>query len=271
MSRPEEGAFDPAAIQTGLRAQRLGRPLHFLESCPSTNDLALDLLSEGAPHGTLVVEDEQTQGKGQRGRRWHSPPDLAIHASLVLRGTAGPVSPSLLVAAVALGLAEGLEAATGADLGIKWPNDLWSGGFKVAGLLLEARGYRPDSPTCVAGFGVNVNQRAEDFPEPLRDRATSFALRTGRRHDRAFLLREALAALEPRIDQALSHRGAAELHELYRSRSVLIGRRVALLDAETPLEGFVVDLSATDGLLLRTDAGRYVHVVAEHARDVRPV
>src|SRR6185503_9113150 len=100
---------------------------------------------------------------------------------------------------------------------------------------------------------------------------TSLALRTGRRHDRPTVLREALAALESRIEQALSERGVAELYELYRARSVLIGRRVALLDADAPLEGYVADLSATDGLLLRTDDGRHHHVLAEHAREVRPL
>jgi biotin-(acetyl-CoA carboxylase) ligase len=81
----------------------------------------------------------------------------------------------------------------------------------------------------------------------------------------------ALAALEPRVEMALAGRGTAELHEAYRRRSVLLGRRVSLKDGDAPVEGFVADLSATDGLLLRTDDGRHRHVLAEHARDVRPV
>lgn len=260
-----------ASIRRCLTTEHLGRSLVFYESCGSTNDHALDLLASGAPHGTLVVADRQTNGRGQRGRVWHSPPGTSIHASLVLRSESPMASPTLLVAAVGLGLAEGIEAATGVDVGIKWPNDLWCDGLKVAGILVEARGFRPESPAFVAGFGVNVNQRAEDFPPELRETATSLALRTGRPHDRTALLCAALAALEPRVDAALAGRGTADLHESYRRRSVLVGRRVKLLDADAPVEGLVTDLSATDGLVLRTDDGRHRHVLAEHARDVRPV
>jgi BirA family transcriptional regulator, biotin operon repressor / biotin---[acetyl-CoA-carboxylase] ligase len=260
-----------ASIRKGLATEHLGRSLVFYETCTSTNDLALDLLAEGAPHGTLVVADRQTEGRGQRGRVWHSPPGTSIHASLVLRSESPVASPTLLVAAMGLGLAEGIEAAVGVDVGIKWPNDLWCDGRKVAGILVEARGFRTESPAFVAGFGVNVNQRADEFPPELRAVATSLAVRTGRRHDRAAVLRASLAALEPRVEMALAGRGTSELHEAYRRRSVLLGRRVTLLDADVPVEGFVADLSATDGLLLRTDDGRHRHVLAEHARDVRPV
>jgi BirA family biotin operon repressor/biotin-[acetyl-CoA-carboxylase] ligase len=259
------------AVRRALKTHRLGRALHVHAVCGSTNDLALDLLAAGAPHGTLVVADAQTAGRGRRGRAWHSPPGTSIHASLVLRGESRGQSPTALVAAVGLGLAEGIESAAGIDVGIKWPNDLWCGGKKVAGVLVEARGFRVEAPEFVAGFGVNVSQRAGDFPEELRDSATSLAVATGRVLDRAELLAAALAALEPRVEQALSGRGLAELLEAYRRRSVLLGRRVALLDADAPVEGFVADLSATDGLLLRTDDGRHRHVLAEHARDVRPV
>ena len=257
-------------IRRGLTTANLGRTLHCFPMCGSTNDVALELLSRGAAHGTLVVADAQTQGRGQRGRAWHSPPGRSVYASLVLRTSSPVASPTLLVAAVGLGLAEGLEAVSGVDVGIKWPNDLWCGGRKVAGILVEARAFRVESPAFVAGFGINVNHRAEDFPPELRDVATSLALRTGRRHDRNAVLCAALAALEPRVDQALAGQGTAELHDAYRRRSVLLGQRVTLLDVDTRVEGIVADLSATDGLLLRTDDGRHRHVLAEHARDVRP-
>jgi BirA family transcriptional regulator, biotin operon repressor / biotin---[acetyl-CoA-carboxylase] ligase len=263
--------FCETSIAGALTTAQLGRKLRFRSVCESTNDVALELLAGGAPHGTLVVADRQTQGRGQRGRTWHSPAGTSIHASLVLRGTSSIPTPTLLVAAVGLGLAEGIEAATGANVGIKWPNDLWCGGRKIAGVLVEARGYSAKSPACVAGFGVNVNQRADDFPPELRGTATSLALATGRRHDRTAVLAAALSALEPRIEQVLSGAPAPDLHDAYRARSVLLGQRVSLFDADAPLDGFVADLSATDGLLLRTDDGRHRHVPAEHARDVRPV
>jgi len=263
--------FTADCIRAALRTEKLGRALTVLGACGSTNDHALDLLEAGAPHGSLVVADSQTKGRGRRGNSWHSPPGTSIYASLVLRGESRAQSPTALVAAVGIGLAEGPEAATGVEIGIKWPNDLWCGNRKVAGVLVEARGFRAQAPAFVAGFGVNVNQRADQFPDELRASATSLAVATGRRHSRAGVLAAALAALEPRIERALAGGACVELHESYRRRSVLLGRRVTLLDADAPLTGFVADISATDGLLVRTDDGRHRHVLAEHARDVRPV
>jgi BirA family biotin operon repressor/biotin-[acetyl-CoA-carboxylase] ligase len=266
-----EPPLTAAAILRGLRTERLGRAVHVHDVVPSTNDVALDLLGEpgaGAPYGTLVVADAQTRGRGRRGNAWHSPPGVAIHASLVLRGASPLRAPTVLVAAVALGIADGIEAVAAVRVGIKWPNDLWIDGRKVAGILVEARGYRADAPAVVAGFGIDVNQTAADFPEDLREVATSLAIETGRRHDRAAVLRAALEALEPRVDEALAGGAAAALHHAYRERSVLLGRRVSLLEADRPLVGTVADLSATDGLVLRTDDGAHRHVPAEHARDV---
>jgi BirA family biotin operon repressor/biotin-[acetyl-CoA-carboxylase] ligase len=259
-----------AEIARGLATRRLGRPCEVHAVVPSTNDLALERLAAGAPHGLLVVADAQTAGRGRRGNAWHSPPGLAIHASLVLRGDRALAVPTALVAAVALGIAEGIESAAAASVGIKWPNDLWIGGRKVAGILVEARGDGA-APAFVAGFGINVNHAASDFPPDVARQATSLAASCGRTIDRAAVLRAVLAALEPRIDAVLAGVGGAEMNESYRARSVLLGRRVELFEADRPLAGTVADLSATDGLLLRTDDGAHRHVPAAHVRDVRPV
>lgn len=259
----------------GLRTRAFGRSCEVHESVGSTNDLALDRLGAGAPHGHLVVADAQTGGRGRRGRAWHSPAGLAIHASLVLRGDRALAAPTALVAAVGLGIAEGLEAAAAVHVGIKWPNDLWIGGRKVAGILVEARGFRADAPAFVAGFGINVNASLGDFPDDLRATATSLVLGASPpgagQLDRGEVLRAVLEALEPRVDRVLAGGPDPSLHEEYRARSVLLGRRVELLDAGEPLRGTVADLSATDGLLLRADDGTCRHVPAEHVRDVRPV
>lgn len=257
-------------IAAALTTRELGRTLRVFDSIGSTNDEALDLLSRGAPHGTLVVADRQWKGRGQRGRVWHSPPGVAVYASVVLRAAVAVAAPTGVVAAVGLGLAEGIETATGVRCDIKWPNDLWSGGCKVAGVLVESRGYRPDHPAMVAGFGINVNQRHADFPPEVRSSATSLAIAAGRRIDRETTLAAVLSSLEEWVEVALC--GPIDrMESAYRERSCLRGREVRLLDGDTPLRGHVEDLSATEGLLLRQSDGTRVHVRAEHAREVRPV
>jgi BirA family biotin operon repressor/biotin-[acetyl-CoA-carboxylase] ligase len=261
---------DPRRVTDGLCTIALGHPIVQFDRVGSTNDAALQLLGEGAAHGTTVVANRQTAGRGQRGRTWHSPPSVGLFVSIVLRGSQPLETPTLVVAAVGLGLAEGLEFASGARVGLKWPNDLWCNGRKVAGVLVESRGYRPEQPAFVAGMGVNISHRGVDFPPDVRDSATSLALVTGDRLDRADVLRAVLKALEPRIDQALAG-GTGDLEEAYRERSLLRGRMIDLVRGDEALRGEVVDLSAREGLLLRLAGGTMLHVPAEHARDVRPV
>lgn len=288
MTAPAPRAIDPAAVSAGLRTDHLGRAIESHAAIGSTNDRALDLLAQGAPHGTLVLADAQTAGRGRRGHAWHSPPGLAIHASLVLRGERPIPSPTLLVAAAGLGIAEGIEAAAPVSAGIKWPNDVWIRERKVAGILVEARGFRADAPAFVLGFGINVLHAESDFPQALRATATSLAIecaaagRAAAVPSREAVLRAVLAALEPLVASALGTKadgtpaGTARapvpsIHTRYRDRSVLLGRRVTLLDGDIPLTGVVADLSASDGLLLRTDDGVLRHVRAEHAAAVVPV
>lgn len=269
-----EAPLSAGAIARGLRTHDLGRSLDVRASVGSTNDVALDALGAaggGAPHGHLVVADTQTAGRGRRGRPWHSPPGVGVYASVVLRSARPLAAPTALVAAAGLGIAEGLDAAAGVRAGIKWPNDLWIDGLKVAGILVEARGYSPETPAVVAGFGIDVNHSVADFPADLLSEATSLRIATGRRLDRAEVLCAVLLALEARVGEVFARGATPSLHEAYRARSVLLGHRVALVDGDVPLEGTVADLSATDGLLLRTDDGALRHVKAEHARDVRPV
>jgi len=248
----------------------VGRVAHVVESTASTNDDALALRAQGELHGALVVADRQTHGRGRRGASWWSPPGVGLYVSLVVRGEGPLETPTTVVAAVGLGVAEGVRAATGIPLDIKWPNDVWHAGRKVAGVLVESRGFDPRRPALVAGFGVDVNHGPADLPPELRGGAVSLAMLAGRRVDRGAVLTAILAALEPRLDEAL--RGdVVDLERTYRELSCLRGAQVELLDGDEPLRGHVEDVSARAGLLLRLVDGTLRHVKAEHAREVRPV
>ncbi|MGZ8648436.1 MAG: biotin--[acetyl-CoA-carboxylase] ligase [Solirubrobacteraceae bacterium] len=128
----------------------------------STNERAKQLAAAGAPHGTLVTADEQTAGRGRQGREWTAPPRSAVLMSVVLRELDERLP---LTAAVAVADALPVEAA------IKWPNDVWIDGRKVAGILVEGR---PQDGWAVLGIGLNVTTR--EFPAELAARATSLRL-----------------------------------------------------------------------------------------------
>ena len=187
---------------------RLGTPRLHLRETDSTNLRARDLALQGAPHGTLVTAAAQTAGRGRQGRVWTAPPGRALLLSLLLRDPP-PLLP--LIAAVAVADA----VADAGDVAIKWPNDVWLGGRKVAGILVEGR---PQEGWAIVGIGVNVAVRAEDLPAELRDRATGL----GREPDAIeAVLRALLRAFEDRLAEEPADTLAA-----WRERDALLGREL---------------------------------------------
>ena len=178
----------------------------------STNERAKELAAAGAAHGTLVTAEEQSAGRGRQGRSWVAPPGRALLMSVVLHvDERTPLAP--LAAAVAL-----CHAFPVAD-GIKWPNDVWVGGRKVAGILIEGR---PQDGWAVLGIGLNVATEPEEFPDDLRDTATSLRA-AGAAVESP---RDALGELLPVLDAWLDAPADAVLNE-WRDRDALRGRRVS--------------------------------------------
>src|SRR5690349_23798225 len=169
----------------------LGEPREHHATIGSTNERARQLADEGATHGTLVTADAQTAGRGRQGRSWVTPPGVAIAASFVLREFDDllPLRAGLAVADVA-----------GPDAVVKWPNDVWVDGRKVAGILAESKS---DPRWAVLGIGVNVAVDVDALPEDARAVAGTLGLTPA---DVEPTLHRLLAALETRLGQ---DRGAA--------------------------------------------------------------
>lgn len=213
-----------------------------LDETASTNDDARALAREGAPHGTVVAADAQTAGRGRLGRAWWSRPGEALIASWVVR-PALPVEAWTTIPLLAgVAAAEAVRARAKVEVGLKWPNDVTTGGArKLGGILAEA-----EVPHfVVVGLGVNVSQVA--FPAELREIATSLALEGAVRLDRADLLAATLA----RFDEALADPGAAL--DRYRALCVTLGRGVRVeRPSGEPLEGVARDVDATGALLVES-------------------
>lgn len=159
--------------------ERWGVPaLRIFHSVGSTNDVARALAEAGARAGTAVLADEQTRGRGRRGRAWTAPGGHGLLLSIVLHP--GAAAAGVLPLRVGLAAARAVEALAGIPVAIKWPNDLMVGGRKLGGVLCEGAGEGGRSAFVVAGIGLNVLQRAHDWPPELRARATSIAAETGR-------------------------------------------------------------------------------------------
>jgi len=183
-------ALDPALLTA---ASPWGVPLRVLEETTSSNDELLMLGERGAPEGSLIFAERQTAGRGQFRRPWSSAPGLGLWFSLLLRMEISDDTIPSLSAFAAVALAETLGSLGIAGARIKAPNDLLVGGKKVAGILVETRPGRDSF--AVVGIGLNVNHGPGDFPEELRDRATSLAMVAGTKFDRNAITSRLLAEL----------------------------------------------------------------------------
>src|SRR5262245_31229443 len=203
---PPEHAAALAASLT--RRGRFGDPVYYFAETGATNDEAASLAEAGAPEGTMVVAAAQTRGRGRFGRDWFSPAGAGLYVSLVCRN---PVVAPMLTLAGGVAVAEGIRAATGLPVQIKWPNDIVVDGGssrrrKLAGILAEASTGDRGLQYGVLGFGINVTRAS--LPPELADRATSIETELGRVPDPAAVLAETLAAFAAAVD--LLSRGAPQ-------------------------------------------------------------
>jgi BirA family transcriptional regulator, biotin operon repressor / biotin---[acetyl-CoA-carboxylase] ligase len=239
------------------RLHPLGSEIHFLHTTSSTNDFALSLAKEGA----VVLADSQTAGRGRRGHTWFSPAGSGLYVSLVLAPARARVDPAratrLVTLTAGLAIAEGIQTATGLRADVKWPNDLYVSGRKLAGVLAEAAGSPADR--VVVGYGVNVQSAA--YPPELRDRATSLESELGRPIDRLLIFAETLAAFAARYADLLDGRYDAIL-DAWRSRApAATGARVSWTTPRGAATGVTAGIDADGALLVRT-GGAVERIVA---------
>ena len=245
------------------RLHGIGSTIHYFPTIGSTNDVALTLAAQGDRDLAVVIADEQTAGRGRRGRDWFSPPGSGLYVSIVLSPGRARVDPeratTLLTLAVGVALGEAVEAATALRVDIKWPNDLLVLRRKLAGILAEAVPSTPASdgggePTrrvshVVLGYGINVGPMA--YPPELRDRATSLETELGRPIDRVAVCVETLASVGRRYADLLEGRFDAIL-DAWRARAPgSRGARVEWQSASGPQRGVTAGIDDRGALLVR--------------------
>lgn len=231
--------------------------LIWYDSIGSTNTEAKRLAAAGAPHGTVLIADHQTGGRGRRGRSFHSPAGTGIYMSLILRPRCAPAELMHLTCAAAVAMCDAVEQAAAVRPGIKWTNDLVWGKRKIAGILTEL-GFdnRGTVDYAVIGIGINCNQQESDFPEEIRHVAGSLASVTGNTVNRAALAAAMTDALY-RMDQILLT-GKDGILSQYRADCVTLGRDVSVVRADSIVRhGRAVDIDSDGGLVVDFfDAGR---------------
>ncbi|MBA3359557.1 MAG: biotin--[acetyl-CoA-carboxylase] ligase [Thermoleophilaceae bacterium] len=227
-----------------------GRPRVHHRVTDSTNERAKELACKGAPHGTLVTADEQSAGRGRQGREWTAPAGTAVLMSVVLRDLGE--AQELVPMAAAVAVCEAAEALAPVQCRVKWPNDVWVDGRKLAGILIEGR---PQEGWAVLGIGLNVT--TTQFPSELANIATSLAIAAPARPTTPSQVLEGLVStLESRLGDA-----PARILSAWRERDALRGSVVRWSDGE----GTAAGIDDNGSLLVETESGtRALHAGEVH-------
>jgi BirA family biotin operon repressor/biotin-[acetyl-CoA-carboxylase] ligase len=240
-----------------------GRSLTIKESTASTMDDASLAAAEGASDGHVVLADQQTRGRGAHGRRWVSPPGSDLYFSVVARPRVEPASTAMVTLASGLGVRDAVASVLPVRaVQVKWPNDIWIGRRKCAGILVESRtlGSRIDS--IIIGVGLNVNRM--QWPAELEGLATSLRSEVPEQEplDRAEVLATVLFHME-RWVKLLVKDGAAVVVEALRPSLALLSERIRFEGGEGIFEG----IDQHGAALVRTQAG----LSALHAARIEPL
>jgi BirA family transcriptional regulator, biotin operon repressor / biotin---[acetyl-CoA-carboxylase] ligase len=217
------------AIQSSLATQSLGRRIELRDQIGSTNREAVSLAQAGVEHGTVVLADSQSEGRGRLSRLWFSPPGVNLYCSIVIRKAISADRHSewlsWLPLTAALAAAEAIETVAATSVAVKWPNDLLIAGRKIGGILCESGTTAPSGPFQVIGIGLNINGERNDFPDELRETATTIRHEVGSFIDRNRLLAQLLYELEACLDE-YAQRGIERLALAYGRRCSTIGKIV---------------------------------------------
>jgi BirA family transcriptional regulator, biotin operon repressor / biotin---[acetyl-CoA-carboxylase] ligase len=192
-----------------------------------------------------VVAEEQTAGRGRQGRSWSAPRGRGLTLSVVWKPACGF---ELLPLAAAVAVCEACEQVAPVRCRIKWPNDIWIGERKLAGILIESR---PQEHWAVIGIGVNVDTDRSELDPDLRETATSLRIETGGGVDRARMLGKLVEALAARLRDL--ERDAAGVLADYRRRDLLSGRRIDWASGERRLSGEARGIDEDGNLVVFTE------------------
>lgn len=252
--------YTAAEIESVIDTERAGRNLVFLDEVDSTNTRLRQLAEEGAPEGTLVVARKQTAGKGRRGRSWVSPKGSDIYMSLLLRPDFEPACASMLTLIAAMAVEAGIRKTTGLDCRIKWPNDIVVDGKKVCGILTEMSTEMESIHYVIVGIGINVGMR--EFPEEIRETATSLMLALGDSVNKAQVIAAVMRAWEDYYGRYLQTLDLSLLRDEYNSELVNCGREVKVLAAAGSYTGVSRGINSQGELLVEIPDGTVRSVVS---------
>ncbi len=246
-------------IKPGLGTKVIGKELSLLPEVVSTNSLAMEMATNGAPEGTVVVAETQTGGKGRLGRKWISPKGN-LYLSVILRPDIPAYKAPLITLMGAVAVASAIRRQCELKARIKWPNDILISGKKVSGLLTEMSAEQDRIRHIVLGIGVDVNMEPESLPPDVRALTTTLAAETGEKVDRTGLLQQLLKELDRWYAVFLANE--QDVIREWKSLNMTVGNRVAVSGAGARLEGLAQGIDSEGRLIIKLNDGATHRVAA---------
>ncbi len=227
----------------------------------STNDDAREAIKRDCPHGTLIVTDKQTAGRGRQDRNWASPPNCGIYMSLVLRPERPLQDAPLLGIAAAIAAAEAIQSVAKAQVQIKWPNDILLRHRKIAGILTETD-IQPDGTYAVIiGCGINVNTPYTALPDRIIFPASSIQLETGQHTDRPKLLAAWLENMETHY-LYWQNGDMQKITAAWHQYAYGLGQQISIDQQGQTHAGVLQGMAADGSLILQTKNGKTINILS---------
>lgn len=249
-------------VQSLLAGKTMGKACYVHHhTIGSTNAEARQLAEANCPEGTLVVAEEQTAGKGRKGRDWVSPAGTGIYATLVLRPTLPLEDTPLLTLLTAVATAEAIKESTELVPTIKWPNDILLNGKKIAGILTEVSSDVDHVEFALIGIGLNVNTPTRQLPRRPIFPATSLAVESGKPQSRQALLASWLQHFETEYAH-LAAGNRKRLLERWKALANITGRRATIQRVHDTVKGTITDIDPDGALLLKTSKGDLLRILS---------
>ena len=247
-------------ILKGLDTIYLGRNIVLLDEVDSTNTYLRSLADKGAPTGTLVTAESQSAGKGRRGRTWVSPKGSNIYMSLLIRPKFTPEKARMLTLIMALAVAKAINKVTGLSANIKWPNDIVINNKKVTGILTEMIFRGNVNPYVIIGTGINVN--IEEFPDDIKDMASSLKLESGKYEIREDIISSTINFFEKYYEKFLINENLSQLKCEYELLLVNKDKEVKVLGEKEPYTAIALGIDNEGELLVRKNNGAVEKIYA---------
>lgn len=252
----------PQEMNGYINTEAIGRNLKFFEQVDSTNLYAKRIAEGGFIDGTVIMADEQLNGRGRLGRTWISPKGKGIWMTIMLKPKISPADASKVTLLAACTVCKAIEEISGLYTEIKWPNDIVLNGKKLCGILTEMSAEIDEINYLIIGIGVNVNNELEDFPEELQAIATSIKIEKCGVTIRKELAASIINNFERYYKGFIKTGSIKDYLSEYKERSAVLGKEVRVTSSTIEIQGTVVDISEDGQLKLELYDGSIKEIIS---------